>query len=162
MTNIFLLKSLLLFCFLRDHLKLTTKQIRMPSKPFNQLLFSRILTAESFASRKWFNWSFRKKVVVFRRRRRCWTENQFVRHDSLKVVRATLSGTITLFTPSTTTQWYFCDILPYLQTFNFWFLPARTLAFPCKISRPLRNFCLFACLNFKLGLFVFCAAWYLC
>ena len=104
--------------------------------------------AESFATGKWFNCSFRKKLVVFRGRRRCWTENQFVRHERLKVVRATLSATITLFTPPTT-QWYFCNILPYLRPFNFWFLPAVTLAFPCKISRP-PNFCLLACLNFKL------------
>ena len=99
--------------------------------------------------RKWFNWSFRKKLVVFRGRRRCRTENQFVRHEKLKVVRATLSGTITLFTPLPTTHLYFCNILPYLRPFNFWFLPVVTLAFPCKISSP-PNFCLFACLNFKL------------
>ena len=60
--------------------------------------------SDIFAIGKQFNCSFRKKSVVFRGRRRRWTENQFVRHDKLKVVRAMLSGTITLFTPSTTTQ----------------------------------------------------------
>ena len=102
---------------------------------------------ESFAIRKWFNCSFRKKLVVFRGRRRRWTENQFVQHERLKVVRATLSGTITLFTPPTT-QWYFCNILPYLRrAFNFWLLWLRH--FRAKFLAP-RNFCLFACLNFKL------------
>lgn len=101
-----------------------------------------------FALRKWFNWSFRKKLVVFRGRRCCWTENQFVRHEKAKVVRATLSGTITLFTTPTTTQWYFCNILPYLRrAFNFWLLWLRH--FRAKFLVP-RNFCLFACLNFKL------------
>ena len=100
-----------------------------------------------FAIRKWFNWSFRKKVVVFRGRRRCWTENQFVLHEKAKVVRATLSGTSTLFTTPSTTQWYFCNILPYLRPFNFWLL--WLWHFRAKFLAP-RNFCLFACLNFKL------------
>ena len=65
-----------------------------------------ILSAWYFAIRKWFNWSFRKKLGVFRGRRRCWTENQFALHEKAKVVRATLSATITLFT----TRWYFCNI----------------------------------------------------